>query len=47
VPIKVQEVYAAPNKWDRKRKSSHQIMIKVLDIQNKERFLKQQGEKAK
>ena len=38
--IKVQEVYRTPNKWDQKRKSSHHIIIKRLNAQNKERILK-------
>jgi hypothetical protein len=38
--IKVQEAYITPNKWDQKRKSSHHIIIKTLNAQNKERILK-------
>jgi hypothetical protein len=38
--IKVQETYRTPNKWDQKRKSSHHIIIKTLNAQNKKRILK-------
>jgi hypothetical protein len=38
--IKVQEAYKRPNKWVQKWKSSHHIIIKTLNIQNKERILK-------
>jgi uncharacterized coiled-coil protein SlyX len=38
--IKVQEAYRTPNKWDQKRKSSHYIIIKTLNVQSKERILK-------
>jgi hypothetical protein len=44
--IKVQEAYRAPNKWDQKRKSSRHIIIKTLNVQNKERILKASGEKG-
>ena len=43
--IKVQEAYRTPNKWDQKRKSSHHIIIKTLNAQNKERILKAAREK--
>ena len=43
--IKVQEAYRTPNKWDQKRKSSYHIIIKTLNIQNKERILKPAKEK--
>jgi hypothetical protein len=38
--IKEQEAYRTPNTWDQKRKSSHHIIIKTLNPQNKERILK-------
>jgi hypothetical protein len=38
--IKVQEAYRTANKWDQKRKSSCDIIIKTLNPQNKERILK-------
>ena len=44
--IKVQEAYRTPNKWDQKRKSSHHIIIKTLNAQNKERILKAAREKC-
>jgi hypothetical protein len=40
ITIKVQEAYRTPNKWDQERKSSHHIIIKTLNPQNKERILK-------
>jgi len=40
MPINVQEVYRTPNRLDQKRKSSHHIIIKTLNIWNKERILK-------
>ena len=40
MPIKVQEVYRAPNKLDQKRKISHHISIETLNAQSKERILK-------
>jgi hypothetical protein len=38
IVIKVQEAYRAPNKWDQKIKSSHHIIIKTLNAQNKEKI---------
>ena len=38
--IKVQEAYRTPNKWEQKRKSSHHLILKTLNAQNKERILK-------
>jgi hypothetical protein len=37
--VKVQEAYRIPNKWDQKRNSSHHIIIKKLNTQNKEIIL--------
>jgi hypothetical protein len=44
--IKAQEAYRTPNKWDQKRKSPCYIIIKTLNIQNKERILKAAREKG-
>jgi hypothetical protein len=44
--INVQEAYSTPNKWDQKRKTSHHIIIKRLNAQNKERMLKAAMEKG-
>jgi hypothetical protein len=46
MPIKVQETYRMPKRLDQKRKSSHHIIIKTLNIQNKERLLKPAMEKC-
>jgi hypothetical protein len=46
MPIKVQEVSRTPNRLDQKRKSSHHIIIKTLNIQKKERLLKAAREKV-
>jgi hypothetical protein len=40
MPINIQEFYKTPIKLDQKRKSSHHIIIKPLNVQNKERILK-------
>ena len=45
--VKLQEACRTPNKWDQKRKSSHHIIIKTLNTQNKERILKVQGKSDK
>ena len=44
--IKLQKAYRIPNKWDQIRKSSHHIIIKTLNPQNKERILKTAKEKG-
>ena len=44
--IKVEEAHRTPNKWDQKRKTSHHIIIKTLNAQNKERILKAIREKG-
>jgi zona occludens toxin (predicted ATPase) len=44
--IKVQEAYRTQNKWNQKRKPSCHIIIKTLNIQNKERILKAAREKG-
>jgi DNA-directed RNA polymerase beta subunit len=38
--INVQEAYRISNRLDKKRKTSHYIIIKALNAQNKERILK-------
>ena len=43
--INAQEAYRTPNRLDQKRKSSHYIIIKTLNAQNKERILKAVREK--
>ena len=45
--INVQEAYRTPNKLDQKSISSYQIIIKTLNVQNKERILKVVREKGK
>jgi hypothetical protein len=37
---KIQDAYRTPNRLDQKRKSLFNIIIKTLDVQNKERILK-------
>jgi hypothetical protein len=44
--IKVQEAYSTSNKWDQKRKCSCHIIIKILNVQSKERILKVASEKG-
>ena len=38
--INVQEAYRTPNRLDQKRKPSHHIIIKTLNVQSKKRILK-------
>ena len=45
--INIKEGYRTPNLLNQKRKSSHHIIIKTLNVQNKERILKAAREKAK
>ena len=45
VAIKVQDTYRTPNKWDQKSKSSCHIIMKTLNVQNKERIFKAAREK--
>jgi hypothetical protein len=40
MPINIQESYIIPNRLDQKRNSSHHIIIKTPNTQNKERILK-------
>jgi hypothetical protein len=44
MPIKIQETYRKPIRLDKKRKSSHHIIIKT-NLYNKERTLKVAREK--
>jgi hypothetical protein len=46
MPINIQEVYRTPNSLDQKRNSSHHIIIKTPNAQNKERILKAVREKC-
>ena len=39
--MNIQEAYRTPNRLDQKRNSSHPIIIKTPNVQNKERILKQ------
>ena len=45
IPINVQEAYRTSNRLDSKCKSCHHILIKTLNMQNKERMLKATREK--
>ena len=46
--MEVQEVYRTPNILNQKlKKASHHIIIKTLNIQNKERMLRAAKEKVK
>jgi hypothetical protein len=40
VPMNIEEAYRTPNKLDQKRNTSHHIVIKTPNAQNKERILK-------
>jgi hypothetical protein len=46
MPMKIQEAYRTPNSLDQKRNSSHHIIIKTPNAQNKERVLKAVTEKS-
>ena len=45
--INIQEVYRTPNRLDQKRKFYSHIIVKTLNVQNKEILLKATREKAK
>jgi hypothetical protein len=45
MPTNIQEAYRNPNRLDQKRNSSHHIIIKTSNAQNKERILKEVKEK--
>lgn len=47
IAINIQETYITPNQLSQKRKSSCHIIIKILNVQNKERILKPSRERAK
>jgi hypothetical protein len=47
MPMNIQEAYRIPNRLDQKRKFSHLLIIKTLNIHNKERLLKASKEKGK
>jgi hypothetical protein len=40
IPIYIQETYRPPNRFYQKRKSSHHIIIKTLNVQNKKKNIK-------
>jgi hypothetical protein len=44
--INNQEAYTTPHVLDQKRKSSHRIIIKALNLENKENILKAAGKKG-
>ena len=46
MPMNIQEAYRTPNRLDDKRNSSHHIIIKTPNTQNKERILKALKEKG-
>jgi len=46
MPINVQEAYRSPNRLDPNRNSSHHIIVKTPNAQNKERILKAVKEKG-
>jgi hypothetical protein len=46
MPINVHEAYRIPNRLDQKRNSSHHIIVKGPNAQNKERTLKAVREKC-
>ncbi|KAL6073026.1 hypothetical protein STEG23_000444 [Scotinomys teguina] len=46
IPIKIQETYRTPNRLDPQKKSSRHIIIKTLNMQNKERILRAAKEKG-
>jgi hypothetical protein len=47
MPMNIQEVYKTPNRLDQKRNSSHHIIIKTPNAQNKQRILKAVRKKVK
>jgi hypothetical protein len=46
MPMNIQEAYSTSNRLDQKRNSSHHIIIKTPNAQNKERILKAVREKG-
>ena len=47
IHIQIQEMHRIPTRHEQKRNSSHHIMVKMLDAQNKGRILKATREKQK
>jgi len=47
MPKNKKEVYRTPNRLDQKRNSSHDIIVKIPNAQNKDRILKAVREKNK
>jgi hypothetical protein len=45
MPMNTKEAYRTPNRLDQKRNSSHHIIVKTPNAQNKERILKAVREK--
>lgn len=45
MPIKVQESYRTPNRLEQKKKSPYLVIIKTLNIQNKENISKASKQK--
>jgi hypothetical protein len=46
MPMNIQEAYRTPNRMDQKRNSSHHIIVKTPNAQNKERIIKAVREKC-
>jgi hypothetical protein len=46
MPINIEEAYRTSNRLDQKRNSSHYIIVKTLNVQNKGRILKEVREKG-
>jgi len=46
MPINIQEAYRTPNRLDKKRNSSHHVIVKTPKAQNEERILKTVREKG-
>jgi len=44
--INIQEAFRTPNRLDQKQNSSHHIIVKTPNAQNKERILKAEREKC-
>jgi hypothetical protein len=40
MPMNIQEAYRTPNRMDRKRNSSHHLIVKTPNAQNKDRILR-------
>jgi hypothetical protein len=46
MPLNIKKAYRTPNRLDQKRNSSHHIIVKTPNAQNKERILKAVREKG-